>query len=324
MGEVPAREVLFVLLPEVVLLDLAGPADAFRNAASRTPGSYRLRFAAPQRSLASAGGLQLSGLAPLPARLTPDTILVLTGVSGDCIDVRSSATQQVIEWLRDCPNPGLLLCVCAGSVLAAHAGLLAGRECTTHHAHLEELRRAEPRARVLDNRIFVQDGSVFTSAGVTAGLDLALHIIGAHQGAPVAAAVARQLVVYRRRAGSDPALSPWVMHRNHLHPAVHRVQDAVAREPAASWSAAELAAVAFTSPRNLARLFAEHAGCSPLDYVQLIRFALARQFIIGSTLDLEHVAARAGFRSAQHLRRVWSRWEARPPSALRSPGSQLA
>ncbi|HYC10923.1 MAG TPA: helix-turn-helix domain-containing protein [Steroidobacteraceae bacterium] len=323
MSEAPSREVLFVLLPEVVLLDLAGPADAFRNAASHTPGSYRLRFAAPQRSLASAGGLQFSGLEPLPARLTPDTILVLTGVSGDRIDVRSSATREVIEWLRNCPNPGLLLCVCAGSVLAAHAGLLAGRECTTHHAHLEELRRAEPCARVLDNRIFVQDGSVFTSAGVTAGLDLALHIIGAQQGAPVAAAIARQLVVYRRRAGSDPALSPWVMHRNHLHPAVHRVQDAVAREPAASWSAAQLAAVAFTSPRNLARLFAEHAGCSPLDYVQLIRFALARQLITGSALDLEHVAARAGFRSAQHLRRVWSRWEARPPSAARSAESRL-
>ena len=313
-----------MLLPEVVLLDLAGPADAFRNAAVRRPGSYRLRFAAPQRSLPSAGGLHLSHLEPLPAQLTPDTILVLTGVSGARIDARSSAARQVIEWLRCGANPGLLLCVCAGSVLAAHAGLLAGRDCTTHHAHLEELRRAEPRARVLDNRIFVQDGAVFTSAGVTAGLDLALHVIGLQQGAPLAAAVARQLVVYRRRAGSDPALSPWVMHRNHLHPAVHRVQDAVARQPAASWSAAELAAVACTSPRNLARLFAEHAGCSPLDYVQLIRFALARQLVSGSGLGLEQVAARAGFRSAQHLRRVWSRWEAQPPSVVRGRASRVA
>jgi transcriptional regulator GlxA family with amidase domain len=136
--------------------------------------------------------------------------------------------------------------------------------------------------------------------------------------------VARQLVVYRRRAGSDPALSPWVMHRNHLHLAVHRVQDAVAREPAARWSAAELAAVACTSPRNLARLFAEHAGCSPLDYVQSIRFALARQLVAGSGLDLEHVATRAGFRSAQHLRRVWSRWEAQPPSVFRARESRVA
>jgi transcriptional regulator GlxA family with amidase domain len=312
-----ATEVVFVLLPDVVLLDVAGPADAFRNAASRIPGSYRLRFVAPQPALAAASGLNLSGLEPLPDRLAPGTILVLTGVSGAVIDPQAPAMRCVIDWLRGSARPALLLCVCAGSVIAAYAGLLGGRECTTHHSHIEELRRVEPRARVLDNRIFVEDGAVFTSAGVTAGLDLALHVIGEQHGPRIAADIARDLVVYLRRAGTDPALSPWVMHRNHLHPAVHRVQDAVARDPAASWSAAELSAIACTSPRNLSRLFAEHAGCSPLDYVQLIRFALARQMVMGSPLDLEHVAARAGFRSAQHLRRVWSRWEAQPPSALR-------
>jgi transcriptional regulator GlxA family with amidase domain len=314
-----AREVVFVVLPDVVLLDLAGPVDAFRNAAARVPGSYRLRFVAPQPQLAAAGGLTFAELEPLPQRLPADAILVLTGISGSAVDPQLRATRAVIEWLRGLPRPSLLMCVCAGAVLAGRAGLLAQRECTTHHAHLEELRRVEPRARVLDNRVFVQDGDVYTSAGVTAGLDLALHLIGLQLGARVAAEIARDLVVYLRRAGTDPALSPWVMHRNHLHPAVHRVQDAVAREPAAQWSAARLAAVACTSARNLSRLFAEHAHCSPLDYVQLIRFALARELVIGSALDLEHVAMRAGFHSAQHLRRVWSRWEPRPPSAFRRP-----
>ena len=310
-------EVVFVLQPNVVLLDVAGPADAFRNAGGRVPGSYRLRFVAPQPRVQAAVGLCLSELEPLPARLAPGTILVLTGVAR--IDPHEAATPRLIEWLRSgVADPALLLCVCSGSVLAARAGLLAGRECTTHHEYIEELRRAEPRARVLDNRIFVEDGPLFTSAGVTAGLDLALHVIGRQLGAPVAADVARDLVVYLRRAGTDPALSPWLMHRNHLHPAVHRVQDAVARDPSAAWSSAELSAVACTSPRNLARLFAEHARCSPLDYVQLMRFAFARQLVTQSRLDLERVAAKAGFRSAQHLRRVWSRWEVRPPSALRS------
>jgi transcriptional regulator GlxA family with amidase domain len=219
---------------------------------------------------------------------------------------------------------GLLLCVCSGSVLAAKAGLLAGRECTTHFEHLEELRKVEARARVLDNRIFVQDGAVFTSAGVTAGLDLALYVIGQQLGAQVAAEVARDLVVYLRRSGSDPALSPWVSHRNHLHPAVHRVQDAVVRDPTAAWSATQLSNVACTSTRNLARLFAEHAQCSPLDYVQLIRFAFAKELVTQSKWDLERVAAKAGFRSAQHLRRVWARWESRPPSAFRNRDSRVA
>jgi transcriptional regulator GlxA family with amidase domain len=319
------RDVVFALLPNVVLLDVAGPADAFRNANTRVPGSYRLRFVAAAPSLAAATGLQLGALEPLPAQLAPGTILILTGVAGGGIDPQEPLTRRVIEWLRSgVAAPALLLGVCAGSVLAARAGLLAGRECTTHHAHIDELRQVEPRARVLDNRIFVQDGPVFTSAGVTAGLDLALHVIGRQLGPRVAADVARDLVVYMRRAGTDPALSPWLMHRNHLHPAVHRVQDAVTRDPAAAWGSHELAAVACTSARNLARLFAEHAHCSPLDYVQLIRFAFARQLVIQSRLDLERIAARAGFRSAQHLRRVWSRWEAQPPSAVRSREAHAA
>lgn len=313
-----ARDVVFALLPGVVLLDVAGPADAFRSAERKVPGSYRLRFAAPQPSVTAAAGLSLSALEPLPGELASGSLLILTGIAGAAIDPHEPATRRLIEWLRSGVATGAqLLCVCAGSVLAARAGLLTGRECTTHHDHVEELRRAEPRARVLDNRIFVEDGPVFTSAGVTAGLDLALHVIGAQLGPRVAAEVARDLVVYLRRAGTDPALSPWVLHRNHLHPAVHRVQDAVTRNPGARWSSAELARVACTGPRNLARLFAEHAGCSPLDYVQLIRFALARQLVAGSRLDLERIAARTGFGSAQHLRRVWSRWETRPPSAFR-------
>jgi transcriptional regulator GlxA family with amidase domain len=100
-----ATEVVFVLLPDVVLLDVAGPADAFRNAASRIPGSYRLRFVAPQPALAAAVGLNLSGLEPLPDRLAPGTILVLTGVSGALIDPEAPALRCVIEWLRESARP---------------------------------------------------------------------------------------------------------------------------------------------------------------------------------------------------------------------------
>lgn len=310
------REVVFLLMRNLVLLDLAGPTDAFRNANGRAPGSYRLRFVAAESSVSLAGGLIFAGCEPLPARLRPGTVLVLMGTAAG-VDPHDPATRQIIDWLRGTANSGLLMCVCAGSVLAAHAGLLAGRECTTHHLFIEDLRRVEPRARVLENRIFVQDGPVFTSAGVTAGLDLALHLIGEQVNARVAADIARDLVVYMRRAGTDSALSPWVMFRNHLHPAVHRVQDAVSRDPTASWRLADLSDVACTSTRNLSRLFAEHAGCSPLEYVHLIRFALAKELVMQTRLDLERVAKRAGFHSAQHLRRVWSHWEAQPPSAFR-------
>ena len=313
------REVVFALLPRVVLLDVAGPADAFRNANTKVANSYRLRFVAPSPNIEAGIGLELARLEPLPPALPDGSIVVLTGVVGKTMRLDAPEARAVIDWLASgVTQNGLLLCVCSGSVLAGKAGLLAGRECTTHFAHVEELRRVEPRARVLDNRIFVEDGPVFTSAGVTAGIDLALYVIGQQLGPRVAADVARDLVVYLRRSGSDPALSPWVSHRNHLHPAVHRVQDAIVRDPTASWTAQQLSNVACTSTRNLARLFAEHAQCSPLDFVQLIRFAFAKELVTQSDLDLERVAAKAGFRSAQHLRRVWARWEAHPPSAFRS------
>ena len=319
------REVVFALLPRVVLLDVAGPADAFRNANTRVADSYHLRFAAPRPTVESAVGLALGDLEPLPARLPEGAIVVLTGIAGDYMPLDDPDTQQLTSWLASgVLENALLLCVCSGAVLAAAAGLLADRECTTHFAFIEQLRTVEPRARVLDNRIFVEDGSVFTSAGVTAGLDLSLYVIGQQLGALVAAEVARDLVVYLRRSGTDPALSPWVVHRNHLHPAVHRVQDAVVRDPTAAWTASRLSSVACTSPRNLARLFAEHANCSPLDYVQLIRFAFAKELVTQSKLDLERVAAKSGFRSAQHLRRVWARWETLPPSAFRPRELQVS
>jgi len=318
------RDVVFALLPRVVLLDVAGPADAFRNANTKVADSYRLRFVAPKQSVAAAIGLELGNLEPLPAQLPDGAIVVLTGVAGESMPLGAPETRLLIDWLASGVTKNtLLLCVCSGSVLAAKAGLLAGRDCTTHFAHIDALREVEPRARVLDNRIFVEDGPVFTSAGVTAGLDLALYVIGQQLGARIAADVARDLVVYLRRSGSDPALSPWVAHRNHLHPAVHRVQDAVVRNPTAAWTSNQLSSVACTSARNLARLFADHAQCSPLDYVQLIRFAFAKELITQSKLDLERVAAKAGFRSAQHLRRVWARWESQPPSAFR-PREYLA
>ncbi len=312
------RSVYFVVLPQLVLLDLAGPAEAFRLAEALVPASYQLRFIGPGRRARTAVGLQLEALEPLPRSVAADSIIVLNGVSGTSVALDDAPIRSVISWLKSgVTAPAVLACVCAGSVLAGKAGLLAGRECTTHHAHIEELRSVAPDARVLDNRIFVEDGRLLTSAGVTAGVDLALHIIGQQLGPRAAANVARDLVVYLRRAGTDPALSPWVQHRNHLHPVVHRVQDAVSRRPTDRWSARTLATLACTSPRNLTRLFAQHANCSPVDYVQLIRFAFARELVAQSTLDLERIAARTGFRSAQQLRRTWARWEKQTPSAYR-------
>ncbi|MFL6549268.1 MAG: GlxA family transcriptional regulator [Povalibacter sp.] len=318
------RRIFFVLLPDVVLLDVAGAADAFRAANQQAPNSYTLEFIAPQAQLKTGVGLEVTNLAPLPPELPEGSMVVVTGLVGPRINLERPGIQRVVRWLRSVmSDPSVsLMCVCAGSVIAAAAGLLNQRECTTHHDHLDELARVEPNAIVHANRIFVEDGRILTSAGVTAGIDLALHVIAQQLGHQIASAVARNLVVYMRRAGNDPQLSPWLTHRNHIHPSVHRVQDAVAKNPSADWSSSRLASVACTSERNLCRLFAEHAGCSPLDYVQRMRVALARELLSQSRLNIERVAEKAGFSSAHHLRRVWRRWESQAPSEQRATAAR--
>lgn len=172
-------------------------------------------------------------------------------------------------------------------------------------------------ARVRENRLYVEDGERLTSAGITAGIDLMLHIVARTAGHAVALAVARYLVVYLRRGGSDPQLSPWLEGRNHIHPSIHRVQDAVAADPATQWSVVRLADVAAASPRNLSRLFNDHAGMTVTDYVNRMRVALARELLSGSRLNMETVAERSGFAFARQLRRAWGRLHEIPPSQMR-------
>jgi transcriptional regulator GlxA family with amidase domain len=196
-----------------------------------------------------------------------------------------------------------LLCVCAGSLLAADAGLLHERQCTTHHEMLDDLQRLAPSAQVLANRVHVIDGPVCSSAGVLAGIDLALHLIDAHCGSAIAAAVAQSMVVYQRRGSDDPQLSPLLGGRNHLHAAVHHVQDAVCENPAAPWTLATLAELANVTPRHLARLFALQVGRSPREYVESIRVASAANAIARGVAPKQAISA-AGFRGDRQWRRA--------------------
>ncbi|WP_332878410.1 GlxA family transcriptional regulator [Massilia sp. S19_KUP03_FR1] len=322
--------VLFVLLPNTLMLDLAGPAEVLRIASQLGDGSapqFALAYVGPNDQVATSIGLPLAGIAALPEVLPDGAIVVLVGVAGrvgaQARRAFDTASATVVDWLqRVVAGAGArarVLCICSGALIAARAGLLDGRECTTHYALCDDLRRAAPRPRVLENRLYVTDGGVSTSAGITAGIDLMLSVLASLAGPRAACAVARNMVVYMRRSGTDPQLSAWLSGRNHLHPALHRVQDALAADPVRPWSVAQMAQVACTSTRHLARLFHEHAGASPLDYLHRLRVAVARELIAQSSLDMEAVAARAGFGSARHMRRVWHKFETLAPSDSRSP-----
>lgn len=326
MTEQTLVPVLVVVPPRALLLDIAGPLEVLRRSAL-TPGStiaYAMRYVGPDERVVSSVGLELAGIAPLPETVAVGTIILVIGnasaLPGQDVRQDMMGEQAIIDWLQRVARPDhLLVCICSGALLAGRAGLLNGRECTTHHGDCDKLRRLAPAAQVLENRLYVEDGRVWTSAGVTAGIDLMLHLLARQAGPAVASAVARHLVVYMRRAGSDPQLSPWMEGRNHLHPSIHRVQDAIAAEPARDWTLGDLSRIAHVSPRHLSRLFNEHAGMGVPDYVNRLRVALARQLLENSRLDMETVAERAGFASARQLRRVWGRLNDAPPSASRLP-----
>jgi transcriptional regulator GlxA family with amidase domain len=316
-----------VVPPRVLLLDLAGPVEVLRKAnLLQSELRFEVSFVGPRRKVGSSIGLGIDGVMPLPARIAPGTMLVVPGSADEPMGERhlspdddAESEQAIVDWLATVVRPGIrVMSICSGAMLVGRAGLLDGFECTTHHANTAELAAAVPAAKVRENRLYVEDGERLSSAGITSGIDLMLHMVAQTVGPAIAVAVARYLVVYLRRAGADPQLSPWLEGRNHMHAAIHRAQDAVAANPAREWPVDALARVAATSPRHLSRLFNEHAGMSVSEYVGRMRLALARELLAESCLDIEAVAERAGFGSSRQLRRAWARNYPGPPSQFRN------
>jgi transcriptional regulator GlxA family with amidase domain len=313
-----AIDVLFVLLPDTLVLDWAGPAEAFRLAnqslvrLGKSP-IFQLRYAGPESQTCSSVGAQISQIEALPTTLTAATWLVLLGYPDEATGKHTAQVRQVTNWLRNvakqlqaADSPHRLITVCAGALLAAQAGLLAHSKVTSHHSELEELKRFEPLCEVQANRVFVVDEkrNVYSSAGITTGIDLAVHLIAEVCGEAIAARVAQVMVMPLRRSLNDPALSPFLQGRGHMHAGVHRVQDAIAAEPSANWTVTRLAELACTSPRHLARLFDVHAGCAPLTYLRRLRLATA-QAALQAGHNVTQAADMAGFSSDTQLRRAW-------------------
>jgi transcriptional regulator GlxA family with amidase domain len=333
-GETRRIPVFVVVPPRLLLLDIAGPLEVLRQA-NRVQDSVRFEvvYVGPQDTLQTSIGITLSAIEPLPRELTAGSWIVLagdvehvmlcggkTGPGKSAAD--AEAEEAIVNWLKAAVRPGhKLISICTGALIVARAGLLDGYACTTHYLSYEELAEIAPKARILENRLYVEDDERYSSAGITAGIDLMLHLVHQCTDQSCALAVARYLVVYLRRSGSDPQLSPWLEGRNHIHPAVHRAQDAIAADLTKSWSLAALARVAGASDRHLSRLFHEHVGMSIPEYSNRLRVAYAQELLRETRIDMERVAEQSGFNSTRQLRRAWRRLHKTPPREARLVGS---
>ncbi len=291
--------IVFVLIPRLHLLDLAGPAQVFSTAIDLGL-PYRLSYVARQAEVPTAQGI------PLKAETAwPDAdILIVPGW-------RSPLTNAALDpeltarLARHHARGGTVVSVCAGAEALGQAGLLDGRRCTTHHDLQEHLARRYPRATVVPDVLYVIDDRVITSAGIASGIDLALHLIAERHGPGLAARIAREMVVYTRRNGDEQQASAMLRHRAHLSDAVHRAQDLIDARFTERLPLAQLAHRFGVSERTLTRQFDGAIGMSPLRYQQLLRVELAGH-LIGHGSTVEAAARAVGFSDARMLRRLRS------------------
>jgi transcriptional regulator GlxA family with amidase domain len=305
------RTIGVVIFPDFQILDATGPIAAFEIAARVSPGAYRIEMlSAEGGEVASTSGVRLC------ARPLDDTvydILLVAGGRGS----RLPTSLPAVEWLRrNAPKARRVASVCTGAYLLAEAGLLDGRRATTHWGQTERFARRFPQVRLEADRIFVRDGEVWTSAGITAGIDLALALIEDDLGAEVARRTAQELVVHHRRPGGQSQFSA-LLDMGGVNGRFANLMDWVRERLAERLNVERLADQAAMSPRHFARAFAAETGLTPAKAVERLRLEAARLRVETTHEPIDRVAEAAGFGDPERMRRAFLRAFGQPPQALR-------
>jgi transcriptional regulator GlxA family with amidase domain len=316
---VPGTRVLFLLLDGFEAFDLAGPAQVFYEA-HEAGAPYRLSFVAHESEVESAQPLTIFRIEPLPNDVGPSDIVVVPGGTPIRLEAlqRSSRLQPSIAWIRSAYDAGARIAsVCVAAFFLGAAGLLDGRNVTTHWRRVDELRHAFPKANVQANRLYVFDGRVATSAGNAAGVDLALAIVERDAGPRLASVVAREMVLSVRRPGSQEQLSAFLAGRDHMIAEVHAVQDWLVGHPGEPYTLESLADVAGVSARTLTRYFRSATRLTVKEYANALRLEYARMLLRDGSLTIDDVASRCGLADGRHLRRIWREAYGSAPSESR-------
>lgn len=292
---------------KVHLLEIAGLRDAFFEANCRlaTGDAYRVRLVTERGSLQeSASGVKYLPDAGIRDAAPPCDTLIVAGPYG----VPSPPGEDTAQWLREQARQSRRFgSTCTGAFLLAHAGLLSGRRATTHWQYAERLAADYPDTHVEPDRIFVRDGPVFSSAGVTAAIDLAFALIEEDHGSALALWVARRLVVFLKRPGGQSQFSATLTAQVAVTSPIDKIRLHIAENPRADLSLEALAKIAGVSPRHLSRLFRTELAMNPVAYVELTRIDIARRLLEDSTAPIKTIAHAAGFGSTTTLRRAFLR-----------------
>ena len=315
-----SRTVAFYLYDDFQLLDACGPITSFEIAGRMAEDAYRLILISAQGgAIRSSSGVALDTVAADGVGMI-DTLIVVGGNgSRDAMRVPANAAYlfQAAKMVRR------LCSVCSGAFLLAGAGTLDGRRVTTHWRQAKLLAQLYPQLVVEPDRIHIRDGNIWTSAGITAGIDLSLALIAQDHGEDIARAVAQEMVVYYRRSGGQSQFS-----------ALARIGgDAAQFAPLLDWIRAhldqyltidKLAAQAAMSPRNFSRAFTREMGMSPAKAVERLRLEVARERVENTATPIEQIAATLGFHDPERMRRAFLRAFGQPPQAMRRLARQAS
>ena len=306
------RRIDVVIFPQFQILDAAGPIAAFEIAARFAPGAYALTVIAAEPGwVESSSGAALHAAAwPTTA---PDTLLIAGGDGTRNADLVGALAVPVRDLAAGARRTAS---VCSGAFILAEAGLLDGRRATTHWNRSAGFARAYPRVKVESDRIFVRDGPVWTSAGISAGIDLALAMIADDLGEALARDVARQLVVPHRRAGGQSQFSP-VLEAQRTDGRFAALLDWARSCLDQPLTVEDLAARACMSPRHFARAFTSETGATPAKAVERLRLEAAQAMVEADVAPLDAVAQKSGFGDPERMRRAFIRVFGQSPQALR-------
>jgi len=303
-----SKTVAIVVFAGVQSLDVTGPMDVFSEANRFLPleDNYRLDVIGVERGMMPcSNGLSLNAHRHFSEALEAYDLLLVAG-GPQLPFMNFSPTFDA--WLRDaCARAKRFGSICNGAFMLARAGLLEGRTVTTHWGDAAALAALCPSTQVEADRLYVQDAELFTSAGVTAGIDLSLYLLAQDHGPEVALSVAKRLVVFTQRSGGQSQFSPFLTPHAEPTSAVALVQLYVLANLNGDLTLADLANAANMSARNFSRVFAKEAKITPAEFVERARVDAARVMLESTTSPLKTVAYQCGFRDAQHMRSVFNR-----------------
>jgi transcriptional regulator GlxA family with amidase domain len=316
----PPRLTEVLAFPQVQLLDVAGPIQVFAAANELTAKTealtpYAIRVVAPEGAPVRATSGLTFVTAPLPDPAEPLDTLIVAGGQGV---MQAADDPSLVAWLRARAGAARRIAsVCTGAFLLAAAGLLDRRRAVTHWEYCDQLGRRYPEVKVEPDPIFVRDGDVWSSAGVTAGIDLSLALVEADLGRGVALAVARQLVVFLKRPGGQAQFSAALSLQSSADDRFAGLHGWLAEHLAGDLSLSRLAAQAGMSERTFLRRYREVTGMTPARAVERLRVEAARQLLVETRLSAKRIAARCGFGSEETMRRSFARLQGVSPQDYR-------